>query len=163
MRGSTRPSGWTSSRARASTCCAWTEYRVIARASLRPVGLRTAVAAGEALNAEIVGTWLDGANVLVRDGYGQTETGAATGVAPGAAARPGSMGRRQLRGELDDARVLVRRRLALADGERQAAPSRAARPVGVTAPDRAARAAWQPARLTSAPLEPMLETLPGTI
>jgi acetyl-CoA synthetase len=51
-------------------CMAPTEYRVIARrASLRSVGLRTAVAAGEALNAEIVGTWLDGAGVLVRDGY----------------------------------------------------------------------------------------------
>jgi acyl-coenzyme A synthetase/AMP-(fatty) acid ligase len=75
-------------------CMAPTEYRVIARrAALRPVGLRTAVAAGEALNAEIVGTWHDGANVLVRDGYGQTETGAATGMAQGAPARPGSMGR----------------------------------------------------------------------
>jgi acyl-coenzyme A synthetase/AMP-(fatty) acid ligase len=75
-------------------CMAPTEYRVIARrAKLRPIGLRTAVAAGEALNPEIVGTWLDGAGVLVRDGYGQTETGAATGMAPGELARPGSMGR----------------------------------------------------------------------
>jgi acyl-coenzyme A synthetase/AMP-(fatty) acid ligase len=75
-------------------CMAPTEYRVIARrATLRPVGLRTAVAAGEALNAEIVDTWRDEAGVLVRDGYGQTETGAATGMGPGAQARPGSMGR----------------------------------------------------------------------
>jgi acetyl-CoA synthetase len=75
-------------------CMAPTEYRVIAaRTTLRDVGLRSAVAAGEALNPEIVGTWLDDAGVLVRDGYGQTETGAATGIAPGDRPRPGSMGR----------------------------------------------------------------------
>jgi acyl-coenzyme A synthetase/AMP-(fatty) acid ligase len=74
-------------------CMAPTEYRVIARrATLRKLGLRTAVAAGEALNPEIVHTWLEGAGVLVRDGYGQTETGAVTGMPPGAPARPGSMG-----------------------------------------------------------------------
>jgi acyl-coenzyme A synthetase/AMP-(fatty) acid ligase len=75
-------------------CMAPTEYRVIARrARLRPLPLRTAVAAGEALNPEIVGTWLQDAGVLVRDGYGQTETGAVTGMPPAAAPRPGSMGR----------------------------------------------------------------------
>jgi acyl-coenzyme A synthetase/AMP-(fatty) acid ligase len=75
-------------------CMAPTEYRVIAnRARLRPVGLRTAVAAGEALNAEIVGTWLQDAGVHVRDGYGQTETGAVTGMPADSAPRPGSMGR----------------------------------------------------------------------
>jgi acyl-coenzyme A synthetase/AMP-(fatty) acid ligase len=75
-------------------CMAPTEYRVVARrAQLRHLPLRTAVAAGEALNAEIVGTWLEGAGVLVRDGYGQTETGAVTGMPSGAEARPGSMGK----------------------------------------------------------------------
>jgi acyl-coenzyme A synthetase/AMP-(fatty) acid ligase len=71
-----------------------TEYRVIAnRATLRPVGLRTAVAAGEALNAEVVQTWRSEAAVDVRDGYGQTETGAVTGMPVGEPVRPGSMGR----------------------------------------------------------------------
>lgn len=75
-------------------CMAPTEYRVIARrAELRRLPLRTAVAAGETLNPEIVGTWLDGTGVLVRDGYGQTETGAVTGIPRDAPARPGSMGR----------------------------------------------------------------------
>ncbi len=75
-------------------CMAPTEYRVIARrARLRRVGLRTAVAAGEALPADTVGTWLEGAGVLVRDGYGQTETGAVTGMPLDEPARPGSMGR----------------------------------------------------------------------
>jgi acyl-coenzyme A synthetase/AMP-(fatty) acid ligase len=80
-------------------CMAPTEYRVIARRTgLRRVPLRTAVAAGEALGREVVETWLQEAGVFVRDGYGQTETGAVTGVAPGAAppggvSRLGSMGR----------------------------------------------------------------------
>jgi acetyl-CoA synthetase len=75
-------------------CMAPTEYRVIARrAQLRRLPVRTAVAAGEALNREIVETWLDATGVLVRDGYGQTETGAVTGMPPGADARPGSMGK----------------------------------------------------------------------
>jgi acetyl-CoA synthetase len=75
-------------------CMAPTEYRVIARRTeLRRLPVRTAVAAGEALNREIVETWLDETGVLVRDGYGQTETGAVTGMPPGAAARPGSMGK----------------------------------------------------------------------
>jgi len=75
-------------------CMAPTEYRVIAnRTTLRPVGLRTAVAAGEALNAEVVETWRDEVGVVVRDGYGQTETGAVTGMPVGEPVRPGSMGR----------------------------------------------------------------------
>ncbi|MBX5443096.1 MAG: AMP-binding protein, partial [Solirubrobacteraceae bacterium] len=75
-------------------CMAPTEYRVIARrASLRRLPLRTAVAAGEALDAQVVGTWLDDAGVAIRDGYGQTETGAVTGMPRDGELRPGSMGR----------------------------------------------------------------------
>jgi acyl-coenzyme A synthetase/AMP-(fatty) acid ligase len=75
-------------------CMAPTEYRVISRrAKLRPLPLRTAVAAGEALSRETVETWLEQTGVLVRDGYGQTETGAVTGMEPGSEPRPGSMGR----------------------------------------------------------------------
>ncbi|HEY2651384.1 MAG TPA: AMP-binding protein [Solirubrobacteraceae bacterium] len=75
-------------------CMAPTEYRVIAkRAGLRRLALRTAVAAGEALGRETVENWLEEAGVFIRDGYGQTETGAVTAVAPGDEPRPGSMGR----------------------------------------------------------------------
>ena len=86
------------SSARASTCSAWlpTEYRAIAkRAGLRPLpGLRHAVAAGEPLNAEVVHLWRDEVGVAVHDGYGQTETGALTGMPLDAPVRPGSMGTR---------------------------------------------------------------------
>ncbi|MDQ3587359.1 MAG: AMP-binding protein [Actinomycetota bacterium] len=75
-------------------CMAPTEYRAIAkRAELRELGLRHAVAAGEPLNPEIVGEWQQNAGVAVHDGYGQTETGALTGMPIGPPVRPGSMGR----------------------------------------------------------------------
>jgi acetyl-CoA synthetase len=76
-------------------CMAPTEYRVIAkRAEPRPVaGLRGLVAAGEALNAEVLRVWEEATGLQVRDGYGQTETGQLTGNPPDAPARPGSMGR----------------------------------------------------------------------
>ena len=75
-------------------CMAPTEYRTIAkRVGVRALpGLRHAVAAGEALNPEVVHAWQDGAGVAVHDGYGQTETGALTGMPLGAPLRPGSMG-----------------------------------------------------------------------
>ncbi len=76
-------------------CMAPTEYRVIAkRATLRPVAsLRGLVAAGEALNPEVLRAWEEATGLQIRDGYGQTETGQLTGMAPGVAVRPGSMGR----------------------------------------------------------------------
>nr|MDQ4041444.1 AMP-binding protein [Actinomycetota bacterium] len=76
-------------------CMAPTEYRVIAkRAEPRPVpGLRGLVAAGEALNAEVLRVWEEATGLAVRDGYGQTETGQLTGNPPGVPPRPGSMGR----------------------------------------------------------------------
>ena len=75
-------------------CMAPTEYRAIAkRAELHELGLRHAVAAGEPLNPEIVGVWQESAGVAVHDGYGQTETGALTGMPIGPPVRPGSMGR----------------------------------------------------------------------
>jgi acyl-coenzyme A synthetase/AMP-(fatty) acid ligase len=71
-----------------------TEYRAIAKhAELHPLGLRHAVAAGEPLNPEIVEEWSASAGVSVHDGYGQTETGALTGMPIGEPLRPGSMGR----------------------------------------------------------------------
>jgi acyl-coenzyme A synthetase/AMP-(fatty) acid ligase len=75
-------------------CMAPTEYRAIAkRTELRPLGLRHAVAAGEPLNPEIVERWRDEVGVQVHDGYGQTETGALTGMPIGPPVRPGSMGK----------------------------------------------------------------------
>jgi acyl-coenzyme A synthetase/AMP-(fatty) acid ligase len=75
-------------------CMAPTEYRAIAkRAELRPLpSLRHAVAAGEPLNPEVVHSWSAGVGVEVHDGYGQTETGALTGMPIGPPVRPGSMG-----------------------------------------------------------------------
>jgi acyl-coenzyme A synthetase/AMP-(fatty) acid ligase len=76
-------------------CMAPTEYRVIAkRATLAPVAsLRGLVAAGEALNPEVLAVFRDGLGLEIRDGYGQTETGQLTGMPAGGEVRPGSMGR----------------------------------------------------------------------
>jgi acyl-coenzyme A synthetase/AMP-(fatty) acid ligase len=76
-------------------CMAPTEYRVIAkRVALRPFpGLRGLVAAGEALNPEVLQVWRDATGLEIRDGYGQTETGQMTGNLDGEPAKPGSMGR----------------------------------------------------------------------
>jgi acetyl-CoA synthetase len=76
-------------------CMAPTEYRVIAkRATLAPLAsLRGMVAAGEALNPEVLHAWREVTGLEIRDGYGQTETGQLTGAPLGEPARPGSMGR----------------------------------------------------------------------
>jgi acyl-coenzyme A synthetase/AMP-(fatty) acid ligase len=76
-------------------CMAPTEYRVIAkRATLRAMpALRGLVAAGEALNPEVLRAWEEATALQIRDGYGQTETGQLTGMPPGEEVRPGSMGR----------------------------------------------------------------------
>ena len=76
-------------------CMAPTEWRTVAkRTALRPLPtLRHAVAAGEPLNPEIVRLWQEEVGVAIHDGYGQTETGALTGMPIGPPVRPGSMGR----------------------------------------------------------------------
>jgi acyl-coenzyme A synthetase/AMP-(fatty) acid ligase len=76
-------------------CMAPTEYRVIAkRATLGALpALRGLVAAGEALNPEVMRAWEEVTGVQIRDGYGQTETGQLTAGRAGERARPGSMGR----------------------------------------------------------------------
>jgi acyl-coenzyme A synthetase/AMP-(fatty) acid ligase len=76
-------------------CMAPTEYRVIAkRAQLEPLpALRGLVAAGEALNPEVLRAFNEATGIDIRDGYGQTETGQLTGMPFGQPARPGSMGR----------------------------------------------------------------------
>jgi acyl-coenzyme A synthetase/AMP-(fatty) acid ligase len=76
-------------------CMAPTEFRVVAkRAAPRPLpALRGLVAAGEALNPEVLRAWQEATGLEIRDGYGQTETGQITGNLAGEPARPGSMGR----------------------------------------------------------------------
>jgi acetyl-CoA synthetase len=76
-------------------CMAPTEYRVMAkRVDLRPLpSLRGLVAAGEALNPEVLRAWREACGLEIRDGYGQTETGQLTGMPLGEPVRPGSMGR----------------------------------------------------------------------
>jgi acetyl-CoA synthetase len=75
-------------------CMAPTEYRVIAkRAEIKPLpDMRGLVAAGEALNPEVLRAFRETTGLEIRDGYGQTETGQLTGMPLGAAVRPGSMG-----------------------------------------------------------------------
>ena len=76
-------------------CMAPTEYRVIAKRTAigRLDSLRGCVAAGEALDPDVIAAWREAAGVEVRDGYGQTETGQLTGYGAGERVRPGSMGR----------------------------------------------------------------------
>jgi len=55
--------------------------------------LRECVSAGEPLNPEVIAAWQRGTGHRLRDGYGQTESTAMVYNLPGAAVRPGSMGR----------------------------------------------------------------------
>jgi acetyl-CoA synthetase len=72
-----------------------TEYRVIAkRVQIKPLPrLRGLVAAGEALNPDVIRAFREVTGVEIRDGYGQTETGQLTANRPGKPVRLGSMGR----------------------------------------------------------------------
>ncbi len=54
---------------------------------------RELVAAGEPLNAEVIEQVRKAWGITVRDGFGQTETTALVGNAPGQPVKPGSMGR----------------------------------------------------------------------
>ncbi len=59
----------------------------------RPRALRDAVSAGEPLNPEVIERVREAWGLLVRDGYGQTETTLQVGNTPGQDVTPGSMGR----------------------------------------------------------------------
>ncbi|MBP2324766.1 acetyl-CoA synthetase [Kibdelosporangium banguiense] len=78
-----------------SFCAPPTVWRMLINAELgeRPEALREAVSAGEPLNAEVIEQVRRAWGLTVRDGFGQTETTAQVGNTPGAAVRPGSMGR----------------------------------------------------------------------
>jgi acyl-coenzyme A synthetase/AMP-(fatty) acid ligase len=94
-------------------CQAPTEYRILAkRAELRELpAMRRLVSAGEPLNPEVIHAFRDAMGLEIRDGYGQTETGALTGSMDEKQVRPGSMGR-ALPGidlRIEDGELLLRR------------------------------------------------------
>jgi acyl-coenzyme A synthetase/AMP-(fatty) acid ligase len=78
-------------------CQAPTEYRILAKQTeLRPIGsLRRMISAGEPLNPEVIRACREAMGMGIGDGYGQTETGAISGMRPDEddPARDGSMGR----------------------------------------------------------------------
>src|SRR5215471_15988808 len=80
-----------------STFCAPpTVWRMLIQADLGAAdvsALRECVAAGEPLNPEVIERVREAWRITVRDGYGQTETTAQVGNAPGQPLKLGSMGR----------------------------------------------------------------------
>jgi acyl-coenzyme A synthetase/AMP-(fatty) acid ligase len=78
-------------------CQAPTEYRMLAaRTELAPVpSLRRLVSAGEPMEPEVIRLFRERLGVAIADGYGQTETGAVSGIPPSVddPERDGSMGR----------------------------------------------------------------------
>ena len=80
-----------------SLCAPPTVWRMLIQADLAAyrgrLSLREVVGAGEPLNPEIIEQVRTAWGLSLRDGYGQTETTAVVGNAPGEALKPGSMGR----------------------------------------------------------------------
>jgi acetyl-CoA synthetase len=85
-------------RCRVTTLCAPpTVWRMLIQEDIAAfrgrLALRDLISAGEPLNPEIIdrvrGAW----GITIRDGFGQTETTAVIGNAPGQPVKPGSMGR----------------------------------------------------------------------
>jgi acyl-coenzyme A synthetase/AMP-(fatty) acid ligase len=76
-------------------CAPPTAYRVMVQEDLKEyqmAALRHCVGAGEPLNPEVIEAWREGTGLLIRDGYGQTETVLLAGNFPPLEVRPGSMG-----------------------------------------------------------------------
>ncbi len=76
-------------------CAPPTVWRMLVQEDLErwSIPLRELVAAGEPLNAEVISKVRRAWGRTIRDGYGQTETTAQIGNAPGSAVKLGSMGR----------------------------------------------------------------------
>ena len=76
-------------------CAPPTVWRMLIQQDLRrwPVTLREAASAGEPLNPEVIQQVSSAWGITIRDGFGQTETTAQVGNAPGQLLKPGSMGR----------------------------------------------------------------------
>ncbi|CAM3008401.1 AMP-binding protein [Skermania piniformis] len=83
-------------RAGVNTFCAPpTVWRMLIQADLgeRPTGLREVVGAGEPLNPDVIAQVERAWGLVIRDGFGQTETTLQIGNTPGQPVKPGSMGR----------------------------------------------------------------------
>jgi acetyl-CoA synthetase len=78
-----------------SLCAPPTVWRMVVGESLggRPDALREVVSAGEPLNPEVIERVQRAWGLVIRDGYGQTETTAQVANPPGAPVEAGSMGR----------------------------------------------------------------------
>ncbi|MBP7334865.1 MAG: AMP-binding protein [Niveispirillum sp.] len=78
-----------------SLCAPPTVWRLLMQEDLArwPVKLRELCGAGEPLNPEVIARVQAAWGLTIRDGFGQTETTAQVGNAPGQPVRPGSMGR----------------------------------------------------------------------
>jgi len=76
-------------------CAPPTVWRMLITTDLSggPGALREVLAAGEPLNPEVIEQIRRAWGLTIRDGFGQTETTALVGNPPGAAVKPGSMGR----------------------------------------------------------------------
>lgn len=76
-------------------CAPPTVWRLLINADLSagPWSLRELVGAGEPLNPEVIEQVRARWGLILRDGFGQTETSAQVGNAPGEVVKPGSMGR----------------------------------------------------------------------
>ena len=76
-------------------CAPPTVWRMLIQEDLSSwkVGLREVVGAGEPLNPEVIEPVKAAWGLIVRDGYGQTETTVQIGNMPGQEVKPGSMGR----------------------------------------------------------------------
>jgi acetyl-CoA synthetase len=78
-------------------CAPPTVYRMLIQQDLAPwrerLALREMVGAGEPLNPEVIQQVQDGIGIVIRDGFGQTESTAQIGNSPGQEVVPGSMGR----------------------------------------------------------------------
>lgn len=76
-------------------CAPPTVFRMLILEDLRAYefSFRECVAAGEPLNPEVIETWKTGTGILIRDGFGQTESTCMIGNLPGTRIKYGSMGK----------------------------------------------------------------------
>lgn len=78
-------------------CCTPTEYRMMVKfeklTSFDLSNLHSAVSAGEPLNREVIEVFHKYFDIVVRDGYGQTENTLLLGIMKGMEVKPGSMGK----------------------------------------------------------------------
>lgn len=76
-------------------CAPPTVLRMLIQEDLKSYhfSLRECVAAGEPLNPEVIETWKNGTGILLRDGFGQTESTCMVANLPGYPVKSGSMGK----------------------------------------------------------------------